>query len=148
MRYVISENLISVNLKIVPLFVNIDKHIRDTFQIQQRFSFFYSDTFEMLRAFPAIKRKYRESAGWYIKQIENLIQFNVARGAFLPESQVGLHQKLAEHYWMMMELWLYQSRIRTFEAVNIEDYVFSLWAILIPHFTEIGKQEYKQMNSS
>lgn len=141
-----SQKILLSDLKIVPLFINIDKHIRDTFSIQQKFSFFYSDTFEILRSFPLIKKQYREYTRWYISQIENMIAFNVARGTFLPESQEGLHSKIAEQYWMTMELWLYQSRIRTFDEINVEDYVFSMWALLIPHFTHLGNQEYKQMH--
>ena len=141
-----SQKILLSDLKIVPLFINIDKHIRDTFSIQQKFSFFYSDTFEILRSFPLIKKQYREYTRWYISQIENMIAFNVARGTFLPESQEGLHSKIAEQYWMTMELWLYQSRIHTFDEINVEDYVFSSWALLIPHFTHLGNQEYKQMH--
>lgn len=141
-----SQKVLLSDLKIVPLFINIDKHIKDTFEIQQKFSFFYSDTFEILRSFPLIKKKYREYTRWYITQIENMIAFNVARGTFLPESQEGLHQKIAEQYWMTMELWLYQSRIRTFDEIDIEDYLFSMWALLIPHFTHLGNQEFKQMH--
>ncbi|GGD70472.1 hypothetical protein GCM10011514_38200 [Emticicia aquatilis] len=142
----LNQKILLSDLKIVPLFINIDQHIRDTYLIQQKFSFFYSDTFEILRNFPLIKKKYREYTRWYIQQIENMIAFNVARGTFIPETQDGLHQKLAEQYWMTMELWLYQSRIRTFDEANIEDYAASLWALLIPHFTHIGNIEYKQMH--
>lgn len=134
------------DLKIVPLFINIDKHIRDTFEIQQKFSFFYSDTFEILRSFPLIKKQYREYTRWYISQIENMIAFNVARGTLIPESKERLHQKLAEQYWMTMELWLYQNRIRTFDEINVEEYIFSVWALLIPYFTHLGNQEFKQMH--
>jgi AcrR family transcriptional regulator len=141
-----NQKILLSDLKIVPLFINIDKHIRDTFEIQQKFSFFYSDTFEILRSFPLIKKQYREYTRWYIAQIENMINFNVARGTFLPESQERLHSKLAEQYWMTMELWLYQSRIRIFDEINVEDYVFSMWALLIPHFTHLGNQEFKQMH--
>lgn len=141
-----SQKILLADLKIVPLFINIDKHIRDTYQIQQKFSFFYSDTFEILRSFPLIKKQYREYTRWYITQIENLIAFNVARGTFRAELKEGLHAKLAEQYWMTIELWLYQSRIRTFDEVNSENYVLAIWALLIPNFTEIGHQEYKQMH--
>lgn len=141
-----NQKLLLADLKIVPLFINIDKHIRDTFDIQQKFSFFYSDTFEILRNFPLIKKQYREYTRWYITQIENLIAFNVARGTFIPPTNDGLHAKLAEQYWMTMELWLYQTRIRTFDEINIEEYVSAIWALLIPYFTQIGHQEYKQMH--
>lgn len=141
-----NQKILLSDLKIVPLFINIDKHIRDTYAIQQKFSFFYSDTFEILRNFPLIKKKYREYTRWYIQQIENMISFNVARGTFTVESHEKLHLQLAEQYWMTMEFWLYQRRIRTFEEINIEDYVLALWALLLPHFTHIGNLEYKQMH--
>lgn len=139
------KNLLA-ELRIVPLFVNINTHLENTFAIQQKYSFFYSDTFEILRGFPIIKRNYREYTKWYISQIEIMITYNVSRGVFEEEKIQGLHKQLALHYWSIIELWLYQNRIRATEEITLESFQNAVWSLLIPHFTAIGLKEYEQIN--
>lgn len=139
------KNLLA-ELRIVPLFINIDTHLRNTFEIQQKYSFFYSDTFEILRAFPIIKKKYREYTQWYISQLENLIIYNISRGVFNNEKALELHKSLAIQYWSVIELWLYQNRIRGTEDITVESFRSFAWSLLIPYFTEVGRKEYEQLN--
>lgn len=139
------KNLLA-ELRIVPLFVNINTHLENTFAIQQKYSFFYSDTFEILRGFPIIKRNYREYTKWYISQIEIMINYNVSRGVFEEEKTQGLHKQLALHYWSIIELWLYQNRIRATEEITLEAFQNAVWSLFIPHFTAIGLKEYEQIN--
>lgn len=133
-------------LAIVPLFVNINSHIHHTYALQQQYAFFYSDTFEVLRSFPIIRRVYRRYTDWFITQIRNMLEFNVARGALIEPPFPEAYQHLANQYWMTTELWLYQNRIRGLEALTEANYANAVWALLIPYFTEIGYTEYRQMN--
>jgi AcrR family transcriptional regulator len=142
----IEQKELLAELRLVPLFINIDAHLSNTFQIQQRYSFFYSDTFEIIRAFPQIKRNYREYTRWFITQLENMLLFNMSRGAFADEKVKGLYKNLANQYWMSTELWLYQNRIRGIEDLNVENFKTAIWSLLIPYFTEIGMKEYQQMD--
>jgi AcrR family transcriptional regulator len=139
------KNLLA-ELRIVPLFLNIDTHLKNTFEIQSKYSFFYSDTFEILRAFPIIKRNYREYTRWYITQIEIMLQYNVFRGVFIEEKIEGLYKQLAIHYWTTTELWLYQNRVRGSEEITEEHFRMAIWALLIPYFTEVGQKEYEQID--
>ncbi|RDB06362.1 TetR/AcrR family transcriptional regulator [Runella aurantiaca] len=140
------QKLLLAELKIVPLFVNINAHILNTFQLQKKYAFFYSDTFEVLRSFPIIKYNYRRYTEWFVSQIQTMLEFNVARGAFIPASTPDTYSNLAVHYWMTIELWLYQNRIRGLETLTETTYAAAAWSLLIPYFTEIGHSEYRQMN--
>lgn len=133
-------------LHIVPLFVNIDTHLSNVFNLQKKYSFFYSDTFEVVRAFPKIKKKYREYTSWFLMQINNMIHFNVSRGVFNESTEPDFAKNLAINYWTIMELWLYQNRIRGIDVTNENDFKIAIWSLLRPYFTELGVKEYKQIN--
>lgn len=134
-------------LRIVPLFANMDAHIRNTFQLQLKYAFFYVDLVEILRADPLIKRNYREYSEWFLAQIGMMLSFNVSRGALCQEPMEGQYRQLAHQYWMLTTLWFYQNRVRSSEQPQEAAYRQAVWAIIVPYFTEIGLQEFKQMNA-
>lgn len=131
--------------RIVPLFDNIDRLIRHTFQLQQRYIFFYQDTLEIMRAYPTLREAHRQHIQSQIGQLKVLLDFNVARGALQSEPQDGAYENLATQIWMTMDLWLTQHRIRSAEPPSPEQYRKAVWNLFLPLFTEMGKREYEQM---
>ncbi|MCU0450981.1 MAG: TetR/AcrR family transcriptional regulator [Bernardetiaceae bacterium] len=133
------------NLVKTPLFEALDRYLAEAFALQAKYSFFYLDTLEMLRAYPTVKHDYRQQARWQITQMAQLLQFNVARGALQPESQPGLHQQLAQHYWHSTELWRHQQRLLGQPSPSWAEFRAAAWALLMPHFTPMGQQEYEAL---
>lgn len=129
----------------VPLFESIDRLFRRTFQLQEAYLFFYLDTLEVSRAYPQVAITHQEQIKAQIQQLEHILQFNVARGAMvLPESPIN-YAGLAQQLWMSMDLWRYQNRLLNEEPEKEETFVKALWNLLIPYFSDMGRQEYRQM---
>jgi AcrR family transcriptional regulator len=139
------QKVLLTDLRVVPLFENINNHLKDTFKLHQKYSFFYSDTLEIIRSFPQIKKQYREYTKWYIAQIETLIAFNVSRGVFEDGKINDQITALAELYWMSIELWLYQSRIRGVDLILEKDFIKTVWRVFLPYLSEVGQTEFLQI---
>ncbi|MCG8328510.1 MAG: TetR/AcrR family transcriptional regulator [Chitinophagales bacterium] len=131
--------------RIVPLFDNIDRLIRHTYHLQQEYVFFYLDTLEIVRAYPAVGAAHQQHIRFQIEQLQFMLDFNEKRGALLPATFEGVFQKLAKQIWMTMSFWRSQQAVRYEEEPSEESYKDAVWNLLIPHFTEMGKREYTQM---
>jgi AcrR family transcriptional regulator len=140
------QQMLLAEYRVVPLFEDIERQIHSTFQLQQEYLFFYLDTLEVMRAFPEIKKAHRQHIEWQVQQVMMMLQFNVARGAFLPPCTEGYHRQLAHNYWQTSDMWLYRQKVMEADIRDFETFRSALWALLIPHFTQMGQQEFKQLN--
>lgn len=131
--------------RIVPLFDNIDRLIWHTFKLQQNHIFFYLDTLEIVRAYPAIGEKHQQQINHQVNQLANMILFNVSRGALMEEPSKDIYPQLALNIWQTMDLWLTQQTIRVKDNNDHQAYRTAVWSLLIPFFTPMGRMEYEQM---
>ncbi|MEO0337792.1 MAG: TetR/AcrR family transcriptional regulator [Bacteroidota bacterium] len=131
--------------RIVPLFDNIDRLIHHTYQLQQAYIFFYLDTLEIVRAYPSIGQAHQQHISFQIAQLRTVLDFNVARGALAPEPMDGIFQTLAQQIWMTMDFWLGQKAVRLDNVSDEQDYRKTIWNLLVPYFTKMGRQEFEQM---
>ncbi|PHN03814.1 TetR/AcrR family transcriptional regulator [Flavilitoribacter nigricans] len=131
--------------RIVPLFDNIDRLIRLSFHLQQDYIFFYLDTLEISRAYPAVAAAHRQHIVPQIGQLRAMLDFNAARGALVSEPVSGAFDQLSEQLWMTMDFWRYQRAVRAEDYNNEPAYRQAVWALLLPYFTAMGKLEYQQM---
>ena len=134
-----------IEYRTVPLFENIDRLIKATFFLQQEYLFFYLDTLEITRLYPEIGQKHQAHLQAQILQLQTIIHFNAARGAFVPETEPGIYAQLAIQLWTILDLWVVQSTLRKQAIDKLESYQESVWAILKPFFTDMGKREFTQM---
>lgn len=130
---------------IVPLFEYIDRFIRDTFHLQQQYVFFYLDTLEIVRAYPSIGEAHQQHISYQIAQLQTILQFNLARGAMNPPSEAQAYEQLATQLWFTIDFWRSQQLVRKGSPLELEDYKKAVWSLLVPHFSEMGRQEYAQM---
>jgi len=131
--------------RIVPLFDNIDRLIQQTFILQGQYIFFYLDTLEIIRAYPTIGKTHQTHISSQINQLKTILDFNAARGALLTEPAEGSFKQLALQIWMTMDLWMTGQAIIAGSLEDDQDYRLTVWNLLIPHFTDMGKREYAQM---
>lgn len=131
--------------RIVPLFDNIDRLIHHTFLLQQGYVFFYIDTLEIVRAYPSVGKVHRQHIISQINQLKFILDFNTSRGALVKEPMAGVFEKTAMQIWMTMDFWLTQQAIRTDKTPDEQEYRKTVWNLLIPYFTVMGKREYEQM---
>ncbi|MEO1260414.1 MAG: TetR/AcrR family transcriptional regulator [Bacteroidota bacterium] len=131
--------------RIVPLFDNIDRLIHHTFQLQQEYIFFYLDTLEIVRAYPAVGKAHQLHIRSQVSQLKVMLDFNASRGALIGESVSNGFAQLAEQIWMTMDFWLIQQSVRTGEKPKVQQYRNAVWNLLMPYFTKMGTREYEQM---
>jgi AcrR family transcriptional regulator len=131
------QELLLIEFRILPLFEDIDLLLRNMFQLQNQYRFFYLDTLEVLRAFPEIATKHRELLRFQQQQIEFTLQFNVSRSAF---------NEAAHIFCMAMDNWLGYQYINGNEA-DEASYCNDLWPILKMLFSDMGAQEYRQLKN-
>jgi AcrR family transcriptional regulator len=131
--------------KVVPLFDEIDKLIRRTFQLQQAYIFFYLDTLEIVRANDEIAAAHAQHISWQIAQLKTMLDFNMARGALLKVDNENQLEQLAEQIWMTLDFWRSTQSVKGKKSFNEQEYCDAIWNLLIPYFTEMGKREYGQM---
>lgn len=134
--------------RIVPLFDNIDRLIRHSFHLQQEYIFFYLDTLEIARAYPAVAAAHRQHIEPQIRQLRSMLDFNVSRGSLVAEPLPGTFDQLSEQLWMTMDFWRYQRAVQAEDNQDETAYRQAVWALLIPYFTATGKLEYQQMLAS
>ena len=130
---------------IVPLFDYLDRLLILTYELQQRYIFFYLDTLEILRAYPSVQEVHQQHIQHQIQQFKAIIDFNVARGVFQAEPREGFYQQWAQQVWHSMDSWNTQQRIYGKENTSAEDYQGAIWALFIPFFTHLGQREYEHM---
>lgn len=137
------------DLRMIPLFVNLDLHLQNTFQMQQRYSFFFTDTLEIMRAYGSIKRKHREHIGWQKIQIQLFLEFNVSRGALHNAEPPDTLENLAHRYSLLTDSWLGYEVLqgKLLSEIKADDFKTGIWGILAPYFSQMGQNEYKQMKT-
>ncbi len=131
--------------RIVPLFEDIERLVYSTFALQQAYRFFYVDTLEVMRAYPAIQTAHRQHISWQVQQMELAIRFNLSRGAFCAEKHEGQFAMLAELFWLLTDLWMYRQCVQNGVTVNYRAFRNMLWALFRPFFTDMGAREFEQI---
>ncbi len=137
------------DLRMIPLFVNLDEHLQNIYQIQHKYSFFFTDSLEVLRAYGSIKRKHREHLQWQIIQTRLFLEFNVARGALLPSKEPDSLAQLANRYVFYTNSWLSYEILsgHSMQDISAEIFKSAVWALLAPYFSLTGLNEYQQMRN-
>ena len=131
--------------RIVPLFDNINRLFQYTFRLQQQYIFFYLDTLEIIRAYPEIGNIHQEHISFQVGQLKTMLDFNMARGALIPEPQPDIFNRLALQIWITVDYWHNQQLVRGSLEQSEKTYLEGIWTLLIPYFTKMGQQEYEQM---
>lgn len=136
------------DLRMIPLFVNINRHVENSFLLHKKYSFFYTDALEVIRAYPIIKRQYREQIQWQTIQLELLIQFNVARGALIVPNFPDTTLLLANRYLLFLENWMNFERMKGTELseINVQQLKDNIWGLLAPYFSDTGQSEFRQLD--
>ncbi len=132
------------NYRVVPLFDYIDLLLKDTYALQSCYIFFYLDILEIARTYPDIGNHHKENVRRQIAQLENILQFNVSRGAlqFVEGEKTG---SVAVQIWMMLDMWHIRNRILPQSRCDLQSYLDDVWSVFVPYFTAMGTLEYKQM---
>lgn len=125
------------------LFEDINQQLQRIFKLQKKYLFFYLDTLEVLRAYPAIREKHQQHIAWQLQQIEWMFEFNIFRGSFKEPAQEGQYKKSTWIFWTMIDNWMHGRLISGLDHLNEEDFLQDIWNLLMPYFTEEGQEEFQ-----
>ncbi|MEM7509603.1 MAG: TetR/AcrR family transcriptional regulator [Bacteroidota bacterium] len=126
-----------------PIFANVDRIFSSIADIQEEYSFFFTDIIETKRNYPSLFEKIFQFFKWQEFLFQEIIRFNVSRGAFLPmereENIVFLSsfivQSINVHPSIQL-LWKNEEE----EKVQLSA---KIWQILLSYMTQRGKDEYE-----
>ncbi|MVM41526.1 TetR family transcriptional regulator [Spirosoma sp. HMF3257] len=131
-----------------PIFSTIDYYLKNTFYLQQQYSFFFTDTLELMRAFPSLRQHHRRHISYQLMQTEWLLKFSMSRGALQHPIAPDSLALLSHRFTMMTENWMCFERMRGIGAsdLQVKSYCHALWSLLIPYFTNKGKDEFQHLH--
>ncbi len=133
--------------RVLPLFEDIDRLLANTFTLQQEYRFFYVDTLDVMRAYPATQAAHRQHIDWQVQQMDIAIRFNQSRGAFLAEQWDGQYHLLAQQFWLIADLWMHRQYVQDSETTDFAAFRSMLWALFQPLFTDMGVREFEQLRT-
>ncbi|RMG61123.1 MAG: TetR/AcrR family transcriptional regulator [Bacteroidetes bacterium] len=132
--------------QIVPLFEHWNRQILQTYGFQSHYIFFFLDTLEIIRAYPAIGRSYRAYLHWQEAQLRQSLEFNVARGALIPPPFPEAYSQLARHIRASQDGWFTRRIICEEASLDQEAYAADTWSLIRPFFTPMGEREFAQIH--
>lgn len=148
------QEQILAEFRVLPLFEDLQLYFRAVYQLQQHYSFFYLDTLELLRAYPGIREKHDQHIAWKTQQINHLIDFNVARGAFI-QTAADSKTQLGWQLRVILDHWPYIAQtspaaIPSVTTTPSAEHLFlqQLWGIFLPFLSDMGQREFQQLGNN
>ena len=144
----IEQKKLLSEIRLTPIFENFEFFIRETFDLQQTYIFFYLDTLELMRASRKLKENHQEHIQWQLEQLNLLIELNKARGVLNWETEQEIVGFLSKQLWHAIDFW-YTTQLIAGESISyFESYKLNVWAVLQAHFTSQGWKEYEALQMS
>ena len=141
------QELYLMEFRVVPLFEDIQRLLVCLFDLQKKYIFFYLDTLEVIRAYPAIKDKHAQHISWKLQQIELMIQFNISRGSFKSYADDRYLKETAWLFNSAIDNWMYSRKLTDADSMDDQAFCQTIWALLYPLFTDMGIREFLQLKS-
>ncbi len=136
--------LITKDYEVLSDFGGMNLQLRDFYNFQQRFRFFYLDLLEIERAFPAIAEKHHQHIEGQISGLEKSFVHNMSIDNLVPQESPRIYKHLAQQFWMCTVFWLMQLAVRGKEG-TIEEMTESAWMLVYPYATEKGRNNFKEI---
>lgn len=136
--------LITKDYKILSDFGEMNLQLRDFYNFQQRFRFFYLDLLEIERAFPAIAKKHHQHIEGQINGLEKSFNYNVDLGHLSRQDTSTIYRHLARQFWLSTVFWLMQLAVRGKKG-TVEEMTQAAWMLVYPYATEKGKTNFEEI---
>lgn len=131
-------------MNVVPLFDYVNQYFQKSFDLQRKYSFFFTDMLEVFRAYPSIAEIHSNLINWQKRQFRLMVEFNQNRGAFRRFDYKEQLDKVVDHLWMVSYMY-HTYQLLSDSKPSHEGYCDQIWAIFIPLLTDRGHVEYKQL---
>lgn len=138
------ENMTS--FRAYPDLLSIDQQIRTFYRFQRKYRFFYMDTLSIKRTHPKIAIEHQEHINFQIQDIHNMLLFNMGKGIFKSNVELGIYRYVAQSIWLLTSHWSRQVVLRgKFHEDTEDEMVNAIWSLMKGFLTEEGKKNYKEM---
>jgi AcrR family transcriptional regulator len=124
--------------------IDFDNQLTTFYGFFKHNRFYIFNIFEIEQSYPAIHQRWQRYIAKMITQLRKRLDYMVDAGSLLKETQDGNYDLLAQTIWITITFWLPQQIIRG-KANRPEMYRKAIWALLYPHLTAKGKEEYNVM---
>ena len=116
------------------------------FVFQQRFSFFFLDTPNILKSYPIVTEQIKDQIEDAFKMIKGINYLSIGMGFMKPEPKdfPGLYEELAAHLWRNTHFWISYARIKDFKEDLVVKGMESHYSLIYPYLTEKGVQANKK----
>lgn len=122
----------------------MDEQLRDFYEFQQRFQFFYLDLLEIERAYPAIATKHQKHIEGQINGLAKSFNHNVTLGNLIEYDSPMIYQHLGQQFWLSTVFWAMQLAVRGKEG-TVDEMTQSGWLLVLPHTTEKGRIDFEHI---
>lgn len=120
--------------------------IKNFFEFEQEFRFFYLDTYNIMQSFPELTEVIQEQIQQAILVIKNLNFLAIGKGHLKPEpkNQVGLYNQLAKQIWMSSHFHFAQMKIIGATGNPILKGLEATYLLIRPYLTSEGIAVYQE----
>lgn len=132
-------------LRQVPLFVQVHELLARHWGVQLAFRFFYLDTLDILRLYPAIRTEHHQYLRWQHGQLELMLQFNLARGALILPAAAE-PRVLARHLARHLDHFLSNQVIAGNDHPAFSEFAGEFWQLVVPWMSAAGLEEYLSLS--
>lgn len=126
-----------------PIFAHVDRIFISMDTLQNEFNFFFTDLIEIKRSYPSLFQKIEEFLQWQVFLFQEIIRFNVARGAMTAVDDTDT-ATIAE--WVIFQIHSFPSQrvmgLQVKEKAHASSSLAGhIWPLLRPYLTQTGEQE-------
>lgn len=138
-----AEEHVEAPKKSILFFLQSHKYI---FYIQNKYKFFYLNTFELLNNFSDIKKAYLKHILRERKSIEELFESYIRNGIFKKSMKIDLAKKLIRVGQMVNISWITDAEInfKGSEKIKLNYYLQLCCSIIEPYLTPSALEEYEK----
>jgi len=120
----------------------MDAQLRDFYEFQQRFQFFYLDLLEIERAYPAIAAKHQKHIEGQINGLAKSFNHNAILGNLVEYERSIIYQHLGRQFWLSTVFWSMQLAVRGKKG-TVDEMTQAAWLLVLPHTTEKGRTDFE-----
>ena len=116
------------------------------FEVQQAYRFYFCEIIYLLEEYPEITRAYRETTSSRFEDARKLVDYYIATGRLLPETEERDYDDLIRSLWMVNTFWTLGNVLANDEVGGrYANPIASLWKMLLPYLSEKGRAEYQSI---
>lgn len=136
--------IITKDYKVLSDLGEMDKQLRDFYEFQQRFKFFYLDLLEIERAFPIIAAKHQPHIEGQINGLAKSFNYNMEIGNLVAQESPIIYQHLGQQFWLNIVFWSMQLAVRD-KSSTVDEMAQAAWLLVLPHTTEKGRTDFENI---